>query len=220
LRIIFVRHGQTIYNVESRYQGHTDAPLSDLGRRQSIMAARALADERIAAVYSSDLGRAVQTAEAIAARHDLPVRTDLRLRECAFGDWEGLTVSQIEERYPDLFASYRQDSVAHRAPGGERLEALQARVAAAIDDIARAHSDDTVVVVTHGGPIRAFLCHAFGTDLESFRRLHLDNCGITVFSLEAGAHWFLERLNDTCHLAEFKDIKHYHDETAAQNKAL
>jgi len=201
VRIVFVRHGQTVFNTESRYQGHTDAVLSELGRLQADRVAGRLKNENTAAVYASDLGRAMETAEAIAAFHNLPVQTDDRLRECAFGDWEGLSVDEIAERYPELFADYRRDSIKHRAPKGERLEELQERVVQAVNSIAEKHPEETVVAVVHAGPIRAFLCHALGAPLEAFRNLRLDNCGITTFSLNAEGRWFLEAYNDTCHLA-------------------
>ena len=215
MRIIFVRHGQTVFNIESRYQGHTDAELSDLGRRQAIRAAERLKEEKIDAVYSSDLSRASETAQAVARFHNLPVQTDERLRECAFGDWEGLTVSQIAEIHPELYENYRRDSVTHRAPNGERLEALQERVVRAISDIAERHPEATVAAVVHGGPIRAFLCHALGTPLETFRKIKLDNCGITILSLASDGGWFLEALNDTRHLDGLEVTDHSLDETSA-----
>jgi len=214
LRIIFVRHGQTVYNNESRYQGHTDAALSDLGRKQADRVAERLKNTRLAAVYSSDLSRAKDTADAIASLHGLRVEVDTDLRECSFGEWEGLTVTEIRERFPKEYANYRQDSVRYRAPGGERLEDLQARVVRAVNRIAERHPDDTVVIATHGGPIRAFFCHALGTELATFRKLHLDNAGITVLSTKNGL-WSLELLNDTCHLGSLESSNNQHDETLA-----
>lgn len=202
MRIVFVRHGETEYNAESRYQGHTDTNLSKLGRQQAAAVASRLSGENVAAVYTSDLSRASETARVIAAFHDLPVQSDESLRECAFGEWEGLTVKEIAERYAELFRNYIRDSVTHRAPGGERLEQLQDRVVCAVSRIAERHRDDTVVIVTHGGPVRAFFCYALGATLETFRKIKLDNCALTTFSLGSDGRWFLEVLNDTCHLEE------------------
>ncbi|MHB0912811.1 MAG: alpha-ribazole phosphatase [Armatimonadota bacterium] len=202
MRIILVRHGETVFNRDSRYQGHMDSELSPRGREQAEAAAERLSGEKIDAVYSSDLSRARETAEAIAARHGLPVTTDPALRECSFGDWEGLTVREITERYPELYASYRRDSLTHRAPGGERLEELSERVVRAVEAIAESHPDETVAVVVHGGPIRAFVCHALGVGLATFRKMHLDNAGITSFRWDAEGGWFLELLNDSCHMRE------------------
>lgn len=202
MRIIFVRHGETVFNIESRYQGHLDAELSDLGRLQSQRVAERLSDEPIAAVYSSDLSRAGEAAQAIADLHSLKVEVDESLRECAFGEWEGLSVEEIKHQYPELYRSYLKDSVTYRAPGGERLESLQERVVRMVRCIEERHPDDTVVIVTHGGPIRAFFCHALGASLQTFRKVNLANCSITTFSRDPDGPWFLETLNDSCHLAD------------------
>jgi alpha-ribazole phosphatase len=219
VRLIFVRHGETVYNTESRYQGHTDSELSKLGRKQAAAAGERLKSEKIAAVYSSDLSRAADTARAIAAHHNLAVQTDDALRECAFGEWEGLSVKEIADAFPELYENYRRDSVAHRAPNGERLEGLQERVVRAVNCIAERHPADTVVIVTHGGPIRAFFCHAFGAELQTFRKMGLDNGGITTLSLDSDGRWFLEVLNDTCHLEALDAAGNPLDETSAQDGA-
>lgn len=220
MKLILVRHGQTIFNLESRYQGHTDTKLSELGHRQAAILAERLRNEKIDAVYSSDLRRASETAEAIAAFHGLPVSVDERLRECAFGSWEGLTVKEISDKYPELFENYRRDSITYRASGGECLEHLQMRVVEAINEIVERHAHDTVLVTTHGGPIRAFVCHALGTDLRTFRKIKLHNCGITVFSYDSGKPWQLEALNDTCHLSGTELENKSLDETAGRDKAF
>jgi alpha-ribazole phosphatase len=202
VRIILVRHGQTAYNLERRYQGHTDIKLTDLGREQAVRVAERLSREPVTAVYSSDLSRAGETARIIAEYHGLPVETDRRLRESAFGDWEGLSVDEIREQYPELFASYRLDSVKHRAPRGERLESVLDRVACAAEHIVMEHPNGTVVLVGHGGTINAFICHALGASLYTFRKIRLDNCGLTIFSRQPDGKWFLEVLNEACHLKE------------------
>ena len=200
MRIIIVRHGETVYNLEKRYQGHTDVELTDLGREQAVRTAERLSHEPVAAVYSSDLIRASETARIIARPHHLRVQTDVRLRECAFGDWEGLNVDEIRERYPEEWGDYRQDSVRHRAPRGERLESVLDRVRCAAEHIEERHPHDTVVLVGHGGALTAFCCYALGASLYTFRKLRLENCGITIFSRDPSRPWFLEVLNDTCHL--------------------
>ena len=199
MRIIFVRHGQTVYNRESKYQGQMDAQLSELGLKQAELVAARLKHENISAVYSSDLSRARETAEQIAAYHNMKVNVETGLRECSFGAWEGLTVSSVMEKYPVLYSDYQSDSVRFRAPGGERLEELQERTVQTVEGIVSEHHKSTVLIVTHNGPIKAFLCHALDTGLETFRKIRLDNIGITIFSREPGRNWFLETLNDSCH---------------------
>lgn len=200
MRIIFVRHGQTTWNIESRYQGHSDTDLSDAGRLQAVQVADRLESEEIAAVYSSDLRRASDTASMIADRHDLRVQTDPRLRECEFGEWEGLTVTEIRERYAEIYRRYQVDSVNQRAPRGERLESLVARVGEAVDEIAERHPEDTVVIAGHGGTVHAAICYMLGASLYTFRKIRIDNCSITSFSLDANGRWVLDAMNDVCHL--------------------
>ncbi len=200
MRIIFVRHGQTVWNIEHRYQGHSDTDLSEVGIRQAEQVADRLAGEAIAAVYSSDLRRASDTGSMVAERHGLEVRTDPRLRECEFGEWEGLTVAQIRERYAEIYRRYQVDSVNQRAPRGERLESLVERTGEAIEEIARRHPDDTVVIAGHGGTVHAAICHMLRASLYTFRKIRIDNCSVTTFSLDRDGCWLLETMNDTCHL--------------------
>ncbi len=148
-----VRHGETPWNVEGRYQGQLDPPLNARGRQQAQITAKALAPLNIEAIYSSDLKRAVQTAEALARLTDISIRLDPRLREIHQGAWQGVLVEEIERRWPDEFAGWRRDPWHHRPPGGERLQDVQERVLAALYDIAARHPGGTVAVFTHKLPI-------------------------------------------------------------------
>ena len=121
MRVILVRHGETIWNEEQRYQGASDPPLSERGELQARRLAARLASESIGLIYSSDSTRALQTADQIAAHHGRQVRADPRLREMDFGDWEGLTYSEIRERYPQALARWQGDPLATSPPGGESL---------------------------------------------------------------------------------------------------
>ena len=144
--------------------------------------------------------RARQTADIVAAELGLDVREVAEVRECAFGEWEGLLVKEIAQKYPDLYQNYLKDSVTYRAPLGERLESVQERVVRMVRRIEERHPNDTVVIVTHGGPIRAFFCHALGAPLQTFRKINLANCSITIFSRDPDDRWLLEVMNDSCHL--------------------
>ncbi len=200
MRIHFVRHGETDFNAASIYQGHTDTHLSALGRSQAAAVGERFHDMQVDVVYSSDLARAFETGCAIADHHGLEIHRVSDLRECSFGEWEGLSVTEIGEQYPELYRNYIRDSFNYRAPGGERLEEMQNRVVRAVNEISQRHPDDDVVVATHGGPIRVFICWALGAPLEDFRRIRLDNCGISTFTLGADGGWTLESMNDVCHL--------------------
>lgn len=148
-RILLVRHGQSTWNADGRWQGQADPPLSDLGIRQSEVAAEAEVMAEVCAVWASPLERAHATAQRIAERLTLPVAVDGRLAERDAGEWTGLTRVQIEAEWPGYLASHR------RPPGFEGDESLVERSLAALRAIADAHPGTTTLVVSHGGVIRA-----------------------------------------------------------------
>ena len=187
--LLLVRHGETDWNASGRWQGHTDIAMNERGREQ----ARKLADElasgaHIAAIYTSDLGRARETATIIGERLGVPVVSDPRLREIFFGHWEGLTTPEIEERYPEEVAAWRADDGSNRFGGGETYVEMGERVVAALAEIAARHPDGAVVVVLHGGPIRSVLAHAAGITYgeQRKRQAHLQNCGIVRVGVRDG----------------------------------
>lgn len=196
--VYLVRHGQTPWNKAGRYQGHTDIPLSPLGRRQALCLARRLARDPIDAVYSSDLTRAQATAAPLARRLDLPVRARSDLREMAYGDLEGLTAAQIEERFPGYFPAARQDPLGTTPPGGESYSTMYNRVLAAWEEIAGG-PHDRVLVVAHGGTLKALLCHLLAVDPRERWRFMLDNASITILHRRRSG-FSLWRYNDTHHL--------------------
>lgn len=163
-RILLARHGETEWNRLGRWQGHADPPLNDTGRRQAATLAAQLDDDGIAAVYSSDLRRASETAGIVAERLGLKVTEDRALREIDVGSWSGLTREEVRERYPEGFARWLAGEIGH---DGETREELTARVVPAVESIADAHPGELVLVVTHGGAIRALRRHAAGDPGES-----------------------------------------------------
>ncbi|MDD9206456.1 histidine phosphatase family protein [Georgenia sp. 10Sc9-8] len=176
--IVFWRHGQTEYNAAQRLQGQVDIPLNDLGRRQAVRAAEVLAVERRPThVVSSDLSRAVDTAQALAERTGLAVRTDARLRERGFGAWEGRTHEEIRSGWPEAFASWRRGNEPEGVGAETRAEAGQ-RVAAAVAATAEdLHDDDVLLVVAHGAAITLAQSVLLGLDPGSwFGMTGLDNC--------------------------------------------
>jgi probable phosphoglycerate mutase len=158
-RILLARHGETDWNRLRRWQGHADPPLNDLGRRQADTLAEQLAEDGVAAVHSSDLRRARETAEIVARRLGLEVIEHAALREIDVGSWSGLTVDEVRVRFPDGFARWQAGEIGH---DGETRQELETRVVAAVEAIARDHDGGTVLVVTHGGVIRALRRHAGG----------------------------------------------------------
>lgn len=167
--LLLARHGQTDWNAERRWQGHTDRPLNERGRAQAEKLAERLADFELAAIYSSDLARARETAAVVAERQGLEVRTRPELREVDVGSWAGLTRAEAEARFPEAFARWQEGH-----PGwedGESYEAMTARVVRAAREIAAAGPDGPVLAVTHAGPIRALHAAALGIDIHTYRRL-------------------------------------------------
>jgi broad specificity phosphatase PhoE len=167
--ILLARHGESDWNASRRWQGHADRPLTEKGRGQ----ARALADRlehvELEAVYSSDLQRAADTASAVAQAQGLEVTELPELREVDVGSWSGLTRAEAEERFPDGVARWREGF-----PGwddGETYEQMTDRVVGAVLGIARAHEGGRVLVVSHGGPIRALHAAALGLDVHTYRRM-------------------------------------------------
>lgn len=198
-QLVLVRHGETDWNRDRRIQGHTDIELSDHGREQSQRLALRLSREPIQAIYSSDLLRAHQTADPIAAALGLPVHATPLLREVSFGLWEGLTVPEVEAGWPVEYAAWREDSVRYRAPDGEWIEELQKRAMGCVAELLAAHPGQTVVVVGHGGSVKAILCGVMGFSLALWRRLRLDNTSVSRL-LFAPLGPTLVGYNDVCHL--------------------
>jgi broad specificity phosphatase PhoE len=160
--IWLIRHGQTDWNIEGRWQGHADIPLNSTGIEQARSLASILAGNghTFQAIYSSDLLRAFMTAQEIGKSLDLPVHKDRRLREISKGAWEGLLVTQVSELSTEANRQRREDPLYSRAPNGESLMEVAARLASAADDIAGAHPLGPVLVVTHGLALATLLCLA------------------------------------------------------------
>jgi broad specificity phosphatase PhoE len=172
--IVLVRHGETDWNLERRFQGHADRPLNDTGRAQAAALAESLRGEHLTAVYTSPLQRASQTAAIVAAQLGLAARPLEALREINVGDWEGLTVDDVKERYPEQVATDWRSGW----PGGETYDELSARVLPALVGLADEHPGERVLAVTHAGPVRAALSAAMGLSYGDARPIigSLENC--------------------------------------------
>lgn len=177
-RILAIRHGQTAWNADARIQGHTDIALDAQGRWQAERVAQVLADDELQAVYSSDLGRARQTAAPLAARQGLALQVDTGLRERAFGEFEGLSFAQIEQRWPEQAAAWRRRDPDFGARGGEVLRDFRERVVAAVHRLARRHAGQSIALVTHGGVLDLLYREAARVALDAPRSWQLANAGI------------------------------------------
>lgn len=186
MRLILVRHGETDWNTQRRYQGWSDSPLNDVGVRQADLLSARLAGEQVGAVYTSDLQRAMQTAQAIAMQHALPAIADPRLREMSFGGWEGLTYEEIRARWPDEMDAWLCDPLHIAPPGGETLVQVADRVRGALDDIVGKGADQAIVLVSHGGPLRVLLCLALGFAVQAHWRFRVDVASVSELSIYDG----------------------------------
>jgi alpha-ribazole phosphatase/probable phosphoglycerate mutase len=194
-----VRHGETAWNAEARIQGHTDVPLTPKGIDQARRAGQRLSCEQFDAVYASDLARAFVTGEEIAAPHGMKVVPTPLLREANLGQWQGMTLKEVAEQYPEQHAAYVKDSIGHRPPGAERLEEVIDRCKQFISFAVENHPTGRLAVAAHGGSVRGLIAAALGLGPELYRKIRMDNGSITVFEV-TGDRTVLKQLNDTCHL--------------------
>lgn len=200
LQLILVRHGETDYNREGRFQGHLDIPLNELGLQQAELVAAVLRDEPFDAVYSSDLIRAYETAQVIArARKDgLPIHKEPRLREIYLGELQGKTHDEVRDIIPGDVADWRfhPDS---NVPGKESLEQMAERIGAFLDDLRAAHQDQRVLIVAHGGSVGIVLALLLSIPIHLNWQLISSNCSTSEVHITAhGAR--LRKFNDTHHL--------------------
>ena len=192
-RLVLWRHGQTDWNTVARFQGQADIPLNAVGRAQARAAAAVLAETfRPAALWTSDLSRTRETADALAAVTGLTPVSDPRLREIHVGSWEGLSGEQVGQADPEAYAKLRRGEDVRRSPTGESVGEVGERVGTALAEIAGSAADDaTVVVTSHGLAARAGTCRLVGLPAEHWRTFgSLDNCAWAVLQWHRGGHYY------------------------------
>ena len=200
MRLIVVRHGETVWNVEGREIGQLDSPLTPRGIEQAERLSRRLSHTRIDAIYSSDLGRSMKTAEILAAVCHTEVHPEPDLRERHMGIFQGLTVEEIERRFPGDRQKY-QENRDYAIPEGESGAQRTARTMRTLTEIAERHSDRTVVVVTHSGVLRGLFECVLAVPSGLDARFRRDNASYNAFDYEAGK-WTLVTWNDVSHLQD------------------
>ena len=205
MRLLLIRHGQSEGNAARRIQGQAEYPLNALGREQARRLAQRLAAEHdgIAAVYTSSLGRAVETAEILAQAVGAPVVPDDRLQEYDVGELTGLTWKDVREQFPQVYAAWMADVEEWiPIPGGEGNENFCQRVHEVFAEIAARHEgDQTVVVVSHGGTLGAYLADIIGHPPGRRHRFYFANASLTIVDLSRRRPRLIQH-NDTCHLAD------------------
>ena len=197
--LIAVRHGETIWNAEGKELGQLDSPLSERGVRQAEALAHRLSTMNIDALYSSDLGRAIRTAEIIGTACQKPVQLDRGLRERNMGVFQGLTQSEIAQKYPHEFALFEQKGFYDAIPDGETAQQRLERGTGALTTIAKQYTGQTVAVVTHGGILTGFLEFILEIPLANGRRFNKHHGNFNSFEY-VDDRWRLETWNDVSHL--------------------
>jgi len=198
LEIILARHGETDWNVAEIFRGGVDVALNETGLRQAELLGEYLSGVKIDAVYSSPLKRALKTAEAIACHQALGVNVASGLTDFNFGEWQGLSHQEVEDRYGELYEEWTSHPEKVRMPAGESLEDVTKRAMTVVRDLVKG-CDGTVVLVSHRVVNKVLICALLGLDNSHFWNIKLDTCGITGFSYEGGS-FILTRHNDTSHL--------------------
>jgi len=185
-RLLFIRHGETDWNLEGRWQGQADIPLNQNGAAQAQETAEKLDLVPLEAIYASDLQRARASARAIAERKGLPVHTDPRLREINHGDWEGMLIADIETHYQRELQARRNDPLLIAAPGGENGRQVQVRMLAALQDIVHHHPNGSVAVVSHGYALAVVRAYFSNHPFNRVRELIPKNSEIIQIDVQEG----------------------------------
>lgn len=195
-RILVTRHGQTVTNVNGLFCGHSETELTELGRAQATALGGRLASEDICAVYTSGLGRAVETARLALAGRDIPFHELPGLRELNYGEWEMQKGGSVARRYPEQHRLMRAEDPAWQPPGGETTGMVRKRTYAALRHIMRAHHRETVLIVSHGTAVQCMFAEALGLAPTHTFRIEVDNCGLSVLT-EVRGHVVAVAINET-----------------------
>ncbi|MCX7918889.1 MAG: histidine phosphatase family protein [bacterium] len=185
-KLILIRHGETDWNIQQRYQGHSDTELNENGRHQVRMLAKQLENEPIDVIYTSDLIRAVQTATIISNGRNIPIHKHAGLRECSFGIWEGKTFEEMQNQFPEEVARIKADPVHAIRTGGESRHQLLTRVVKTIQEIIHRHPNQTIAIVAHGGSLAVAMEYITGEGLIARSKYWLDNARYHIVEYDNG----------------------------------
>lgn len=204
MRLIIIRHGESLWNREGRYQGQADAPLSELGVRQADALAERLRNEPLHAIFTSPLQRAARTAAAVARYHPhLTVETAPALLEINHGDWQGLLVDEVIERYGDGLREWREHPTRAQMPGGESFSNILKRVLDFKESLLHNFSERNVLISTHDVVVKILVANALGMDMDRINRIWVTNASISA--IEYGSDLpYLVSLSEACHLGRLE----------------
>ena len=201
VKLVLIRHGQTVWNKLGKYQGQADIELSELGVQQAVQLGENYPFEKPAAIFSSDLKRAQDTAREVARHFDMEITPVEGFREIKFGKWEGLTYNEIHEGWPEEHSKLFSQPDSVTCPGGECFAQVRDRAVGQIKSILQQYHDGSVVIVAHGGVIRTILCYALGMPLSNMWRIRQDNTALNLVTVY-DENMVVELMNSTNHLEE------------------
>jgi len=197
-KLMLIRHGDTAWNVEEIFRGRADVELNETGIKQAELLAKHLTDERIVALYSSPLKRALRTAELVVIPHHIDVTPAPESIDFDYGEWQGLSHDTVKEKYKTLYTQWLNNPHLVKVPKGENLDDVGERVTSLVDRIITKH-EGTVALVSHRVVGKVLICALLGLDNSHFWNIRLDTCGITTFVYE-DKKFILEKHNDTSFL--------------------
>lgn len=206
-QVIVVRHGETEWNLEGRWQGHEDSPLTPNGHFQAQAAAKVISGFHPKRLYSSDLGRALQTSQYIARETGLEIQQEPSLRERKLGIFQGLTTQQMKASYPDIYEEFRNAGAGYRVPEGESIQDRFDRSIAGFNKLARNLNGESVVIVTHGGVLDGLFRYVIGLPLTAPRHFKIRNCSLNHFSFDGETeNWRLDTFGEIAHLRTMQTL--------------
>ncbi|MEA4816499.1 MAG: histidine phosphatase family protein [Lachnospiraceae bacterium] len=198
-KIYFVRHGETAWNIEARYQGITDIPLSEKGVAQSKLLSERFKKINLDKIYASPLSRAIATANAVAKPKNMNIELLDEFIEINFGEWEGKTIHELQSEYGETYMDFFNNPYATPFPGDGSFDIVEKRVCNGIKKIILENDDKNIMVVSHGGVLRLMVINILGLPKTMYKKLWLDNTSVTVIDSVNG-ELFLRTLNDKAHL--------------------
>ncbi len=200
-KILLVRHGETDKNSSQRYWGRTDVGLGPVGLRQAEQLRDRLAVEQIDFIYSSNMRRALATAQTVAGFHNLPVIGCPELREIDFGKIEGLNFSEVQNQYPEIASMWIQNNTELQYPEGEGLVQLEERIDEFRNKLIDHNQEQTILVVAHSGVLRSLICQLLDLDMKSRWNIRIDLASLSIIDIYPNVS-VLSLLNDTSHLVD------------------
>jgi len=199
VKIFLIRHGETDWNREQIFRGRIDVSLNEIGLAQARAVKVWLKDEKVDALYSSPLSRALETARILSENRDCEVVKEEGVIDINFGKWQGLSHHRVKEEYKELYHTWLSKPHTVTFPDGESLTQVRERSVKALERVIKDHSGKTLAVVSHRVINKVLLCNVLGLDLSRFWYITQDTCAINMFEHRDG-NYYLSLLNDTCHL--------------------